>query len=305
LRPQSIKKATTLMLPDYCMYMGRARSQTHAVSGFEAVLGTRRGSVVAQAQRDTDEDEQRKAALLGFPEKVGDILRRERSGMSGQEIARSLVFDYEDHLSEKWSRRRILKNWRELDESIPNNYDTLPGLVVITDLGDPVGSPGLTEPAMQALCDYFVFTKAIDFGAHTRPVSFAGTRAEKRDRATFVINKLFLDRRPLEYYLRFARLCEVLGPVIADLAGDDAEDQGLGERAARALRVAPEDALTGPMRGWVDAFTALVREDAITWNEERELNQLVAKYRPSTDGAGTATLAALASALSQLNNAHA
>jgi hypothetical protein len=282
--------------------MGRARSQTHAVSGFEAVLGTRRGSVAAQAQRDINEDEQRKAALLGFPEQVGEVLRREPWGLNGQAIASSLVCDYEDHVSEKSSRQRLLKNWRELDESIPNNHDTLPGLVVIVELGDPLGSPGLTEPAMQALCDYFVFSAAAE--VHSDRVRAIGDNRLIHERAAWVINKLFRSPRAPAHYLRFARLCEVLSPIIAgNTLNEDADGQFLGIWAAMSLRAAPEEALTGPMRGWVDAFTEVVNADAIIWEEEQELNQLVAQYGPSGDGA--VALVDLARALSKLNNVNA
>jgi hypothetical protein len=95
-----------------------------------------------------------------------------------------------------------------------------------------------------------------------------------------------------------------LSPIIAgNTLNEDADGQFLGIWAAMSLRAAPEEALTGPMRGWVDAFTEVVNADAIIWEEEQELNQLVAQYGPSGDGA--VALVDLARALSKLNNVNA
>jgi hypothetical protein len=256
----------------YSQLMGRARqTQTATVVAadvFASVLGTRRGSQAAQAQRDTDERAQQDVALDQFMEQV--VVRK-----SGGSVP-YLGANTEMLVRAYWAQRPPAEVVAELEATLAvldrsgQRLMFLEGLALLVDLGDPVSCPGLTAPALQMLSAYFggignESTQARDCEAEwvIRQV-FVGVRAAARAQQLrdFKLLPRDLDRKRSEAdYRRWQPLAESLATMIVRSpspppgGGEGGDGATSASRAAEALTVVSAATLAGPLRCWVDAFS--------------------------------------------------
>jgi hypothetical protein len=262
--------------------MGRARSGQQAVAtgAFAALLGTRRGSPSAQAQRDAAErvgtQELLEAELDDFLAAVG----RETNAspiVRGASAAELLVRSYRAQ-DPRATVVAALLSWMRANATF-SRMEAFRELTFVVDRGDPPHAPGLTEPALGTLCDYF------REGATEDPYPTA-------QYGQVTIKWLFGNRRRPETYLRLAPLCEALAPLISNPS--DEGISSLGQTVAEALQAAPGAALVGPLRPWIDAYVLRIDSKRITPPEVRELRTVLAKHAPgSRSSACSAALAEL------------
>jgi hypothetical protein len=179
--------------------MGRAHAQTP--TGFAAVFGSLRGSVLAQSQRDAIEREGVRqledAALIQFLEEcdrrgsdIGLMARRFSEAWSAQAGPSLAVMLQEDLLREM---RQLASSHVDLESS------SLGAIVTIAGLGEYEHTPGLTAPAVQALAAYF----ATD--AHPLFIE---------DDAIYVVYELFGAARETDYYQCLRPLAESLAALV-------------------------------------------------------------------------------------------
>jgi hypothetical protein len=200
-----------------------------AVDGFDAVFGARRGSESAQVQRDLEE---RDHALSAWSARV------------------------RAHSPYKISLLEALTSFycaRDTEDSKLASFLSacargghVSDLIRIVKLGDPGNCPGLTDPAVRCLAQFFA----------TPPREF---EQRARDGADSAIRQLFIDggvSDEPEHYLRLQPLCEGVGALLArPHAHDPARSEGMVEfRAAAVLFSAPTFAAAGPLASWVAAL---------------------------------------------------
>jgi hypothetical protein len=238
--------------------VGRARTQTDAVvDGFTAVLGTRRGSALAQAQRDIVESQQREVALGGFLKTIAGIT----SG-SGFEIEEGLAQAYRQKEPVQSVASTLLRKL-QASKTLALMSSRLHIVAAVADSGDPALCPGLTKPALIALCDYLTWLAEED-----NAVAYL-TRSSVNALADVVVRRSFLDRDLEEAYCRRLQpLCEVLGAFLARPGNKD--DTCPGENMAIVLRDASFDVLQ-PLRSWIEAFALRYDEESLTARERQLL----------------------------------
>jgi hypothetical protein len=207
---------------------------------FEAVLGSNRGSVSAQARRDADEfsDRQRQCADA-FERQRADAFEVFALAVVSACSSRVAV----DVLGAAYGEEGYQSQGQEdLQESLlaqAQVKDTRE-LAVIAAQPDPVGWPGLTAPAVVALGRYYA-TRINDHEDLSRQFSgvlfqfcFTG---EDHDEA---------------HYQRLQPLCQSLAEFVSQypqIAG-----KTFLENMARTFRFAPVAALSGALRSWIDVF---------------------------------------------------
>jgi hypothetical protein len=272
--------------------MGHARTQTVKVSGFDAVLGARRGSPSAQKQRDIAEERYREETVQDFLIRVSDLF--DSTGvMIVDDMADALVLAYRERTPVAESAEMMLTKWlstakQAQSESKLGRSDTLHEIMTIAVVGDPRGWPGLTAPAVQALNHFFasssvsVSPRKRGFARKVRSVAEA--LAVKREQAEFVITMLFGLQHEEGYYSRFTSLCEALALTIADLTVSAQAKADISRRVTLALSVAPESAVCACMRSWVDALAQLL-DDGLPASEHELLQKLVRQYELGSEGA--------------------
>src|ERR1035441_3704942 len=143
--------------------MGRARGHSQAVateSGFDTLIGARRGSAGAQLTRDSTEEREREHSL--------GALRAEIAGLGGGGTSlETLVAAYNQDT-------HVAGNSSKLAWSLFVYLAVSPAsaheVALLAGHGDPAGWPGLTAPAVTALGRYFKLpgfqrTHARDFAA--------------------------------------------------------------------------------------------------------------------------------------------
>jgi hypothetical protein len=255
--------------------MGRARSQTDAaVDGFAAVLGTRRGSPTAQAQRDAEERRVLEAALSEFATNVGAHF--------------PTAFGVVDALAEAYRKQEPPTVTAErIFERMKHQFIwDIEELVTAARVGDPENAPGLVAPVQLILNQWFRRENADpDFHPQLR----------RTEHAKLVIDRLFgpedededgmpiYRERASEFYLTWGDLVADLGAVIAKRESGGSA-QGLGFAAIRAMRMAPGGVLAGSMRSWVRAFSRLIAAGDLTGREKMELEFLLACYTVRSEG---------------------
>jgi hypothetical protein len=142
--------------------------------------------------------------------------------------------------------------------------------------------PGLTEPALLALCAHFseeTKGKRRDKELIEIEISSKNLHAAK------VIEILYGDGQETAFYVRTQQLCENIGKMIArPVRGQAAHDVRLGEAAARALLAAPEEVLNGPLRAWIDAFAQRSDQGSLTGIERDILGELILSYKDYKPG---------------------
>jgi hypothetical protein len=261
--------------------MGRARNsqqQVLAAGNFNSVLGRSRGSATAQARRDSNEQEQRDLTLDGF-------VKRVQTGLTEKIIVSAtveeLVHTYRAEYPQEEVTAELVAKLKQPNFAYVT--EIIESLASIIDVGDPALCPGLTAPAVQALCDY----------CSSIP-SKKGTEGGELDLAGIIIRKVFIKKpeggstfaHELDYYLRLQKLIESLTPIILHPSRKPLS-------AVEALRLAPPSAVAGPLRSWVD--TLAVAELSIT--DKRLLLSLVKEYEGDGEVEALAATAALAARL--------
>jgi hypothetical protein len=241
--------------------MGRANSQI-VYTGFDAILGTRRGSALAQKQRDVDEERARTRlrdnAFLDFADTV--------AGFANPAIsANALKQAYNGELDES-KLTEIL--WDELQS--PSGFDALKEVAAF---GDPVGWPGLTAPAVQFLAQHFD-PAHVDSEAWRYDVSPQDYRSVLCVEANGIVLSCLSETYDAAYYVRLLPLYQSLGALLAS-AGKTLEGANFATNAAAALRQAPTSALTGPLLTWVQAFTQRAVAGELSAGERQQLRLTV------------------------------
>jgi hypothetical protein len=215
--------------------------QATALTGFDAVLGTRRGSAVAQKQRDVAEQSFRERELAAFSEFI-------EINNDGRELVSVLVRAY-DH-SKFTSAAGYNYGIRALEHIA--SEDGVRAFIAVVRCGDPGGWPGLTAPALQVLAHYFL---SPSLSGADMP-----TPASLRAGATHAIEHCFMlqpaaVKADPELYRRLAPLCEGLGAFFLWLPHLDHNQTSITRYAINVLSEAPAEAVRGPLRSWVRAFT--------------------------------------------------
>jgi hypothetical protein len=265
--------------------MGRARNhqrRTVTAGNFNTILGVHRGSVAAQAQRDVEDDAQRKEAFAQFRLLVGNEIPVFAANHSTYLLAKILISKYCEGAPASEVAEEIL----ELAQTAPTSLDSkrlVENFALIVANGDPLLCPGLTEPALLALCRCFAKDSKFVFDDGSGKEDERGARNFVAGR---VIRILFGDGEDEAFYVRTQQLCENIGRRIArSVVVEGWRDELLGECAARALLMAPEAALAGPLRSWVNAFAQRSEQGSLTGIERRLLGALVFKYESGSVGA--------------------
>jgi hypothetical protein len=258
--------------------MGRARAST--ITGFDAVFGRGRGSEDAQAQRDRDEKHERERALDRWPSQFSEF-----DGFSSGTvfIARDLVLAYRQGVSAETTAQDLIKKFRNLR----NNAEDVEvlfsrQLIAIIEGDEPWGTTDLTLPAVIALTHQLQ--------------RFPSDNVAARDLCEETLEAILLREERVHTsrsHWSWQPLLAAITPVIADL-GIDNDTSVLGQEALRVMTKAPVDALLGPMRKWIDAFSTLIDQDAYTHDEALEMRKLVSKYEVGSEAAQA--LAAIAKA---------
>ena len=220
--------------------MARARGNIGAatVKDFDSVIGARRGSAAAQAQRDTAEHQTRESARMDFFLVVEAGVTASGWHGSGETT---------------WAAIELLAAWKRGEHS-PNSpgYSAFveslrdgciehgpEGLIVAVDYGDPAGYAGLTAPAIDGLTAY-LRTKV------PRP-----RRKYHRADAIAVVCHLLRGQRDPARYEQLSGVCEAISGFIAS---------------------ASESVEAGPMLcSWVPAFAERVRKGLVETSERQML----------------------------------
>jgi hypothetical protein len=262
--------------------MGRARSQQTAVAvgSFNSILGARRGSVGAQAQRDAGEDVEREAVFRQFRNALSGSFPTPTAGHSTLLLGNKLVNKYRQHLPAS----EVADGLMEFVQSAGafDRGKVLENFATVVAAGDPMFCPGLTEPALLALCNYFAEVpedESRDKELIESELSSQNLHAER------VIKTLFGDGNKPAFYVRTQQLCETIGKMLARPVRSQSLHSGLlGEAAARALFAAPEEALAGPLQGWINAFAQRSDQESLTHPERKILGELILSYEAGSVG---------------------
>jgi hypothetical protein len=236
-----------------------------AVEGFNGVLGSRRGSVTAQAQRDASERRTREDVLRDFCLAVESPRVVNVVGAAG-ELATELIDAYERGDSAPSS-----PNYAKLVDFLRRRVseDGPLGLIAAIKYGDPAGFPGLTTPAISGLATY-LRTNAPRSG-----------RKYHLPNAIGVVSQLLQGRHPRAHYEKLASVCEAIGELITTVSKNPSKNPEAGpmlcEAAAAVLCNAPVEALLGPLSSWPQAFTERARRELCDYEERRCLCILIAK----------------------------
>jgi hypothetical protein len=222
--------------------MGRAHSQSPVATGFDTVLGTRRGlGLVLQRERDSADVKIREPALEEFAAAV-----EKECGWRG---AVTLIND-------AYRRRTGVVGDDELVSTLTQALENQDGLAqhpfihelsVIVTLDEPLACPGLITPVVMVLGAHFAHSPRIPEEAFPDCVH-----------GRYIIDNCFARPRELEYYQRLAPLCAGLGALISN-AKKAVVGEELCVSAAEALVSAPLAAISGPLRSWVEAFAERIR----------------------------------------------
>jgi hypothetical protein len=262
--------------------MGRAKTQTRAVAtgSFNAILGRNRGSAAAQAQRDASERaqeeaefasarERQKLGLESFRIQVVVAIPGKTSGQRPDTYFTDALTDAYFDQDEAETTAIILKMIRARENS--ERAEAFRELGVALKVGDPLSCPGLTAPVQQALCEYLCEDGMAD------PI-FGQLYAEVTLKWLFGHGRLHPD-----IYHRCQPLFESAAPFLCNKA--EPNSSALRTLVVELLRRAPEDALGGPLRSWVEGLATAVKKGYVSSTVKRELKDLLGEFDAGSKGA--------------------
>jgi chemotaxis protein histidine kinase CheA len=252
--------------------MGRAKARTHgiAVAKFNGVLGASRGSLTAQAQRDSDEErvleavraeevharetvfslfldqvQREDANALDLAGRLVDRLRRGvTNGRLREQILSSLVDDDENEVDkeeeiedadEEEFRERELEREHEHARERKRAFECCESILAV---GEPKTCPGLIKPVEEAVCEYFL-------GGYLEPELLYS-------QATKIVGDFFWKNQTIENYQRLQPLSEAVGALLE--RPDEGDKYSLVAAVGEALVSAPKEAVAGPLRSWAQAI---------------------------------------------------
>jgi hypothetical protein len=250
--------------------MGRAqRSSRASANGFDAAFGTRRGlGVLVQASRDVEETrerehferEQRERELRAYTGLIKD-------DCGSCSLADFLVCMYATKVENERHRRRLKKaTSKRLVQFVKEPRAPWVELAALAWRGDPQHCPGLTAPAVKALCDYFT----------SPPHSHRHDGiADEHGRGALAVMALPQHTAAEDYprYERLRPLWESMARFIAS-QGENSNVSAQGQvnnfcgYAVTKLLTLPTELITGPFCSWVDAFTVRIIKGVLTGDEE-------------------------------------
>jgi hypothetical protein len=246
--------------------MGRAQKRAVGVDGFDTVLGVRRGSPSAQAQRDVDERVQRRSAL----ERALDLwVERITKATGSCAYTPGLAATYRDGvLTGKDFRESSAADMLErLISAGENGNNTLISeLIAITVLGDPVECPGISWSAVSALGRYFESEST----ALSAKVEHPRVDAHARR----VLDACFFGPYENEFYQRLLPLCQGLGTYLNAQSSSQSRERLL-LRAAQVLRSAPIATLERALASWVEVFALRAKNGTISEAERNILSVIL------------------------------
>jgi hypothetical protein len=227
---------------------------------FTTALGARQGSPAAQTQRDREEVLAR-ARLEAELEAGRDAAREAARAAFRKEVGCDLVLDtlvsgYENPAHTTQACHGLL-----------GGHDTTSlDMARACALGDPDGWPGLTAPAVDALGSFLAGTVA----GNTTDVVYLC--AEYTMQACFTSGRSYSPAAGIsadsEYCRRLAPICDGLASIISWWpAGLPLNGRDLILDTADVLRIAPAEAIAGPLQSWVEALAARVRANELTVSE--------------------------------------
>jgi hypothetical protein len=220
------------------------------VDSFAAVLGTRRGSALAQAQRDADENMQLEVALA---DKFVSVQLEAGSAVSFEMLVRAYRLR-----PQQQPQQREIADAQLIEELLLliEARSSVRELAVVCAHGDPRGWPGLTAPAAAALTRYFADVHAAR-SLYSQKSAGRTIGRTVADRAEAVLNTCLATREDCDYdvayYQRLQPLSDILATLIVSQSGAP-YTRRLRVRAAAILWTLPAEVLVGPMASWVSAF---------------------------------------------------
>jgi hypothetical protein len=215
------------------------------MDSFDAVLGARRGSMQAQAQRDAEEAYERERTLARWMSEVS------QGGACTQALAE--FYDSKTGTSASYS---------QLFATLTNEVHVrdVKELVEIVKHGDPVGYTGLTAPAITFLAQFFQW-----------PPPWLPDDGDSG--AAYAIDHLFFGEYEHAHYQRLLPICHGVAALIANKSAQ--AGQPMCRRAATCLRTAPVEALAGPLASWVKAFGQRIDNDRLSQAEREVLQSII------------------------------
>jgi hypothetical protein len=237
--------------------MGRARQTATTASGvgaFTAVLGAHRGlGVAAQKQRDAEEQTERERALEEW------AVFKDMAG--GRAIYDALVGGYRETLSAGRYEQLI---WNLTAQA--RTVDGYAVLAAVIALGDPVGWPNLSDPAVVALGRYFANVP--------HEASFNVTNDQAELILDIIDGDCSVRQVPpptAESLLRLQPLCEGVGAYLTKLPVMSGRSGSIVVQAAMTLRGAATAAITGPLASWEEMFVARFQSGKLSTRESEIL----------------------------------
>jgi hypothetical protein len=242
-----------------------------AVGNFNSVLGLQRGSVSAQAQRDATEKALRVSGQQQFLDGV------EAAGYPRTHV-QALIDAYESGRGRVGAEgyEELVQELMSLEGGVDFSY-----FPYIIERGDPVGSPGLTNPAITALArtlsegsskqQTIIFIQAREIVADCLP----GWRS-KFEREPESFEKYYERLRPLVEAIAALMVVEKKNKVLRKSEDVGAKQTELCDRVARALRNAPPAVIEGTLSSWVAAFRQRISDSRVGPGELGILSGMVA-----------------------------
>ena len=229
---------------------------------FDTIFGGRRGSATAQARRDADE---RDHTIQGFIDKAYAL------GFSGEraQLIHTMLRAYTE--TEEGKRSATDRDLLVEDLVDACYLGHIRELAIIADLEDPVGWPGLTAPAVEAIGSYFaaLASEADYLSATSWP--------EPLNDIDCVLNTCFtFQLRDQARLQRLRPLCEGMGQLLTRLVAPAGGEAGVGYKALLVLQDVSEESMTGPLASWVTAFEKRLKAQALSDSEVGALHVILA-----------------------------